>query len=309
VLAADAVRELVADAFGIASTGCHLVRSLVNDVYAVDTPDGRYAFKLYRTSEDPRARSLEEVAWEQELAVELLGGGLTVPAPVPLTNGDLVGRLDAPEGARPYALTTWVAGSKPQPPNSDDLYRAFGTLTARFHEVAGRMVSRHARSPLEPVDGIGAVAQEVAEQLDGPDRELVLTCAGEAVQRLGQMVDAGMTWGVRHGDVTLDNLHVTDAGLALHDFDRSGPGWLIADLTGVQATPHWEAFLSGYQKRRSVTEPDLAALPALQAAGLIANLQFHLVDKPRIFGSESRGEGWVERELASLRDLKPGPVR
>jgi Ser/Thr protein kinase RdoA (MazF antagonist) len=309
VLAAEAVRGLVADAFGIEATGCHLVRSLVNEVYAVETAGGRYAFKLYRTWDDPRARSLAEVVWEQELAVALLDGGLTVPAPVPLTNGDLAGRLDAPEGPRPYALTTWVAGTKPQPPYSDDLYRSFGALTARFHEVAGGYVSRHDRSPLEPVDSIGPVAQEVAEQLEGDDRQLVLTRAGEAVQRLERLVETGMTWGVRHGDVTLDNLHTIGAGLALHDFDRSGPGWLVADLTGVQSTPHWDAFLNGYQQLRALTEPDLAALPALQAAGLIANLQFHLIDKPRIFGSESRGEGWVERELVSLRGLELGQAR
>jgi len=113
-----------------------------------------------------------------------------------------------------------------------------------------------------------------------------------------------LTWGVRHGDVTLDNILVGQGGdLGLHDFDRSGAGLLAADLTGVRSTAQWPAFLAGYLEHRPLTRVDLQAIPVLQVAELIANLRFHLVHKVALFGAETRGEGWVERELASLRDI------
>ena len=43
-----AVRDEIAAAYGLDVTGCTLLRSFVNDVYAVVTPGRRYVFKLYR---------------------------------------------------------------------------------------------------------------------------------------------------------------------------------------------------------------------------------------------------------------------
>ena len=306
VLAPAGVVELVHEQSGLEVTGCELVRSLVNDVYALDTTSGGYAFKLYRQVGAPRARSRLEVGWEQQLASELIRAGLAVPAPVTLSGGALVGELLAPEGPRPYALTHWVAGTKPVPPWTDELYRTFGALTGQFHDLAVGLAGGEARTPVDPVEELAATAAEVAGVLGDPDdRELVRARAGWAGQQLDRLTRSGMTSGVRHGDVTLDNVLLTPAGLALHDLDRSGPGWLAADLTGVRQTDHWPAFLAGYRRVRPVTAADVEALPALQVVALVDNLRFHLVDKPQVFGTESRAEGWVERELASLRALRP----
>lgn len=45
----------------------------------------------------------------------------------------------------------------------------------------------------------------------------------------------------------------------------------------------------------------MAALPWFTVAGNIANLKFHLVDKPMFAGTESLAEGWVESKLTDLR--------
>lgn len=118
-------------------------------------------------------------------------------------------------------------------------------------------------------------------------------------------------WGVRHGDISPDNTHRSPDGLVLFDCDQCGPGPLAADLVGVRATDHWTAFAHGYRRVREL--PSLAALPWLEAAGLIKNLEFHLVRRTAYQGTASLAEGWVERELASLRrlatHLRPPSVR
>lgn len=126
----------------------------------------------------------------------------------------------------------------------------------------------------------------------------VTALADQARQRLSTRE---LSWSIRHGDVTLDNIHRTDHGLVLHDFDLAGPGWLAADLTSVHATPHWPAFAAGYAAVRAL--PELSVLPWLEVCALLSNLRFHMIEKPRYRGLESLTEGWVDRELARIDEL------
>src|SRR6185437_478826 len=107
------VRDEVADAYGLDVTGCRLLRSFVNDVYAIITPGRRYLLKVYRHG----YWSPDEVAWELDLTRHLLCSGVPVPDVVPLADGRLAGVIDAPEGQRPYALTAFVeSGAKARKP-------------------------------------------------------------------------------------------------------------------------------------------------------------------------------------------------
>lgn len=303
ILSAEGVAELVGAAYGLEVTGCRLYRSLVNDVYEVSAHQGRFAFKLYRQSSALRAWSFEEVVWEQELVLALLEQGFLAPRPVRLSSSELVGQFDAPEGPRPYALTAWLEGAKPVPPWTDELYREFGHLVARFHSAAEASGDTQVRRNTGSVDRLADATEEVLAALDDPDdRRLVAERADSARTRLTRLAKVGMTRGVCHGDVTLDNVHLSAEGLALHDFDLSGPGWLADDLTGVFATAHWPAFVDGYRTLRDLTTADLEAVGWLGIASRISNLRFHLVDKPQIRGLESISEGWAQGELSGLRE-------
>jgi Ser/Thr protein kinase RdoA (MazF antagonist) len=108
-----AVRDVVADAYGLDVTGCTLLPSFVNDVYAITTPGRRYLLKVYRHG----YWSPDEVAWELDLTRHLLCSGVPVPNVVPLADGRLAGVIAAPEGKRPYALTAFVeSGAKARKP-------------------------------------------------------------------------------------------------------------------------------------------------------------------------------------------------
>jgi Ser/Thr protein kinase RdoA (MazF antagonist) len=123
---------------------------------------------------------------------------------------------------------------------------------------------------------------------------------GAARHRLSELADQ-MDRGVRHGDVTMDNVHRTDAGLVIHDFDLAHVGWRAADLTNCLATSFGDAFLVGYTEIRAVGTADLEALPWVRVVELIRDLAFDLTDKPGWRGTESLGEGWIEIGLANLR--------
>ncbi|MEU4608344.1 phosphotransferase [Kribbella sp. NPDC023972] len=273
--------------YGLGFTGCTLLRSLVNDVYELATADARYILKLYRYG----GRRPDEIRWETGLSAHLIANGLRTPAVHPLPDGDPVGLLDAAEGPRPFVLQEFVDGSKP--PYQENLYREFGGLVARFHEMADSYVPEFPR-----------LAPDLSQQFDelrphlAPAQENLLRALTDAVRN--NLARYSLASGICHGDVTLDNLLVAGNGLVLYDFDLAAVGYRAADFTGVAATPYWDAFKAGYSAHRPITADDEAAIPYLGVVARISNLHFHLVDKPLIRGAESRTEGWADRELTAL---------
>jgi len=295
-----AVRDEIADAYGLDVSGCTLLRSFVNDVYAVVTPGSRYVFKVYRHG----FWSPDEVAWELDLSRHLLCSGVPVAEVVPLTDGRLLGSIDAPEGPRPYALTAFIeSGGKARQPFTDQLYREFGAVTAAFHTAGDSFVTGYPRPSFDLIttliQPLGLVLAELAAR--PLDRALIQALGNEAQRRIEDLLADGLDWGVVHGDVTLDNVFFGPGGPVIYDFDLAGLGFRAYDLHGVWQTEHWDAFADGYQQVRPLGDNDLAALPWFAIAGNISNLKFHLVDKPAFAGTESLADGWAENILIGVR--------
>jgi Ser/Thr protein kinase RdoA (MazF antagonist) len=289
------VVELVAASYPIKVSGAALVRSFNNDVFCVHADSRDYALKLYGAGRF----TADEVRWEQQLARHLVDAGVPVAADVPLRNGDSVGALDAPEGQRLFALTEWVPGAKPQPPWSDALYRAVGSLLAQLHEAADSFVSDYPRSAVRSGAEPGQV---IAVLEDGSSRHLLVQRAAAAAQdALDRLASQGLRWAIRHGDPSLDNIHITQDGeLHFYDLDLAGPGWQVEDLAGALSTSFAEPFLDGYVANRPLPAVDIEALPWLRMMSAIDNLKFHLIDKSAAMGVSTLSEGWVDRGFDAL---------
>lgn len=287
--------DLVAASYPIEVSGAALVRSFNNDVFRVRSDSRDYALKLYGAGRF----TADEVRWEQQLARHLVTAGVPVAADVLLGNGDSVGALEAPEGERLFALTEWVPGEKPQPPWSDALYRAVGSLLAQLHEAAESFSSDFPRSPVRSGAEPGQVVAVLAQ---GSDRQLLVRrAAGAAQEAVDRLASQGLRWAIRHGDPSLDNIHITqDGALHFYDLDLAGPGWQVEDLAGALSTPFAEPFLDGYRTRRPLPDVDIEALPWLRMLSAIDNLKFHLIDKPAAMGVSTLSEGWVDRGFDGL---------
>jgi Ser/Thr protein kinase RdoA (MazF antagonist) len=289
-----AVRRLVEDHYPLRPVDVALVRSFTNDVYRIDTADRSYALKLYGAGRF----TAEEIRWEQQFADHLVADDLLVPVPVRLSNNDQVGVLDAPEGQRLFAMVDWLPGHKPEPPWTDGLYRDVGAALAQFHVSADNFTTGHPRSPVrtgdEPAELLAALSADPERQ------QLVGHAADAAHQEIDRLAAEGLHWGIRHGDPSLDNLHLSDRGIQFYDFDLAGPGWQVEDLSGALSTDFGDVFLAGYTAVRPLPAVELEALPWLKILATIDNLHFHVIIKPRTHGTDSLSEGWVDGGFAAL---------
>lgn len=273
--AADALLRLVEQRYALDSPlRCVLLRSWTNDIYEIATASARYVLKVYRASWKQPA----QVAWEVELQQHLANQDRGVVPVIPLRDSQLYGTLPAPEGERCYALFRYAAGAKPEPPFTPDLNARFGHAVARLHQASNGYPAPDA-----------VIQKDVAYLFDEPhalirpflkdrpgDLDLVLRVAHSARTRLMEYVEAELDWGVCHGDLSLDNLHVTDEGrIIIYDFDLAGLGWRAFDICGVywwvlQGQPEmWDAFLRAYTEIRALSDADVAAVPAFWGAYLV----------------------------------------
>jgi Ser/Thr protein kinase RdoA (MazF antagonist) len=298
---AEGSMEVVRRCYDLDVTECVLVRSFVNEVYEVRTPHERYVLKLYHHG----GWSAEEVAWEGELVSHLAGNGVPVAKVVRLIAGSQVGEVAAPEGPRPFMLSEYVEGRKPQKPFDTALYYEYGGLVARMHDAGDSFRTVRYRRPLGLALTLDDPLSRVLPALAGhpESRALVENLGGAARRRLTDIANEDIDWGVRHGDVTMDNVHRTEAGLVIHDFDLAHVGWRVADLSSCLATPFAEAFRAGYTEVRAIGAADNAALPGLRVIESIGNLAFDLTEMAAWRGTESLDEGWLEDGLADLRTL------
>jgi Putative homoserine kinase type II (protein kinase fold) len=287
---------------------CRLVRAYTNDVYAVTSGSGeRFALKVYGAG----WRTASEVRYEADLMAHLAARGLPVPLPLARTDGDILGRIDTPEGSRLAVLSAWAPGEKPRPPFSPALYVRFGEAIARMHALSDDFASPHERRPIDLRFLIDAPLVTILPRLADPaDRADLSALAARLRGRIATFAAEGLDWGPIHGDASMDNLHVTvDGTIVLFDFDSGGPGWRAADLQGWAADPEhrekWRAFRKGYTAVRPEFAPaNWRAAPWLTAATDLWGIQVDLENRVLHQGPEPTARFLSER-VRSLREREP----
>lgn len=275
---------------------CVLLRSLVNDVYRLETGEGPAVLKVYG-----RARTAGEAAWEVDLIEHLRHHGVPTPEVIPPLQGGAVSVVLAAEGERAMVLLRASEGYKPPPPFAPDLRRAYGSIAARFHLAGAGFRSTHPRPSLEIEAILARTLPTVLDALAARprDRERLERLLDRVRSHLAALGD--LERGVLWGDVSLDNLHVLpDASLEIHDFDAGGPGPLAADLWGPRLGDDWPVFLEGYRAVRPLDGAELEAIDWMVVLKSIANMEFRLGRIPAWRGHLELPRGLLDRELMTV---------
>lgn len=279
-----------------------LVRSWTNDVYTVSARTECYILKLYRVGWKHAA----DVEWEVQLQSWLHGNGAPVTSVISLTNGKLFGTVTVPEGTRYFALFRTAEGQKPSPPFAPDLYHQYGRGAALLHQASEGFSSptpRFERSLTDLLDDSLLRIQPWFRDR-GPDWTIVQRVASIVRDRITPLL-SNLDWGVCHGDLSLDNLHVrVDGTVTFYDFDMSCYGWRAWDVCNAlaYASPaHRDAFLAGYRYIRPFDSDANASVQYFVAADVIRMMGDEVSRWSHWFGS-SRVDVWMDQKLAWMRD-------
>lgn len=281
---AEALARGVLAGWGGALAPPRLVQISENIVFEARLARGeRVALRLHRPGYQDEAAILAELEFMRALAA----AGMTVPEPVAMDDGGLIGRGEG----RLASCVRWIDGvpvgpavgaSAADPMARRRLFAAIGELLGRLHDAADGWAGAAALARWHwDGEGLLGEAPHWGRVWDNPllpagGRDLLLQARAMAVARLGRIAPRAPEYGPIHADVLGDNLLATACGLVLIDFDDCGHGYRLYDLA-TALVKHLEepdlpalvaALIRGYAAVRplpEVTGPDLGFFVMLRA--------------------------------------------
>jgi homoserine kinase type II len=254
--------EDVLRSFGLAGYRSHraIAAGTINTNLALDLESGAFFLRVNE------GKALSDVVREVNIVEHLAARGLPTPRPLRARNGEA---WLSWQGVY-LSLFPWVTGrvltrAEVEPRHAHQT----GAALARLHQIgADYPDTRPGRYEAEEIARRFATVQAAA----AGDPELAAAAAelGPELQRLAAARGPGLTQGLIHGDLFIDNVLFHDGALsALLDFEQASWGRLAYDLAvsvlafgfgGDDFRPQvTRALLEGYAGIRPVTAPEREA--------------------------------------------------
>jgi Ser/Thr protein kinase RdoA (MazF antagonist) len=303
ILSTAALADVLAEAYALEPpVRCQLLRPGLNDTYLVTAAGARSILRVYRAG----WRSPAEIAWELDLLAHLATKGIAVSLPLRDRNGVATRSLAAPEGTRQLVLFAYAAGPPLSWDRQDDC-RLLGRVAAGVHGAAEDFVSAHERFSLDLEYLIDAPLEAIDPFLDHrpDDRRTLRGFAARLRRRVSAAAQTGLDWGVCHGDLSAQHVHVDPGGRAtLFDFDLCGTGWHSYDLAAApyyavykERPSSWDAFLEGYREVRDLGPRDLEAVRLFHAVNRLWSLGLYARNASR-WGSLAIKDAYLDGNMA-----------
>ena len=287
---------------------CAFIRRGFNDHYLITTPATKYVFRIYFQGKYYIAGA-DDFRFELELLHHLQQQGIPVAGALPTRRGELLDRLDGPEGTRYCALFQYAEGKERETLTPASGCR-LGQIMAQFHAVADAYRPSYTRYHFDLaylVERPMALIRKVFHHYDREaELEPFLPQLAEWQRLICRIPMIAPTYGIIHGDPHSGNYRVTEQGeITLFDFDHGGYGWRAYDLAvckGNMTDETWRGFMQGYQEVRTLTLEELEAIPAFINVRPIWDKGDMLAMYP-VWGEQTPGEDYCDTMLALLRKI------
>jgi Ser/Thr protein kinase RdoA (MazF antagonist) len=279
------VEQQLTKKYGLQEPKCKNLNTLANDSYEVVTSDGHFALKVYNAT----ARIPQEIQWELDLTLHLVGNGAPVAHPVAGINGNYLQTFSVDGKDRVTALFEWAAGEKPKAELST--YVLLGEAAARIHTAADNFTSDLPREEFDAHELFDDQLRRIKKPLDESGQWQRVYDLTERMRKI--VGNPKLNYGVIHNDLTLDNIHLHDGKIVVFDFDSAAKSWRAAEPWGVLKTHEdmFKAWLEGYRSVRVFSQEDEQAVAAFVIIEDIRNVVWKLG-----FARSSRGKPLMQTE-------------
>jgi len=289
--------------------GCQFFSRGDSDVYKVHSAENVYYLKIYRP---PHTEDQAEA--EAGFVTDLHAAGAAVVLPVARRDGRYATPVEASEGLRP-ALLFESAPAAGFTPDDIESCRDLGRAVAELHGIADGLTRRH---DLRVFDS----AMVARERL--PFAKIHLTPADfeflvQLLDQVGGILDTLPTepphFGPCHGDLALSNVRQRpDGKIVFFDFGDAAFTWrayelsaararLPGDSSGLEASPHRDAFLAGYSSVRGLPEGVQNYNVALVLYRRLLWFCSAFAACPLRMGTEGFSRKFVDSHLPGIREM------
>lgn len=259
----------------------------------------RFVLRLHR----PTYHTLEALKSERIWTRALSAAGVGVPEPVRALSGDDYVAAEANGETRWAGLARWVDGdllsqvleTETDPARQAGHFSRLGGMLAVAHNQASGWrpppgFTRHS------LDADGLMGERPFwgpfwdhRILSPAERALLIATRDRIHAALTRYGKPERTYSMIHADLHPLNVLVSDAGLAMIDFDDSAFGWhqydLAVALLPYDTHPHFPSFrdalIEGYRAGRDISDEDLSLLPMLMLTRRMAQLGW-LHERPEL---------------------------
>ena len=251
-----------------------MLRTQDNDHYLVRAGDKKYVARIYQLGQHLN-RKESEYLFELDWLDYLRRNDGAVSYPIARPDGTFLGRVNAPEGVRYYALFSFAKGKPLSATNEEQLFNA-GSNMARIHLLSNSYESVYDRQPVD----LAYLVDRAVEPLMGfweskhdEKLDILLTSASEAkAEILTLMANEESTedsWGPIGGDFHPHSTHVDEQNQpSFFGFDLCGYGWRAYDIAVFllnanlmsRSSELSEAFFAGYYSVRPLSRNEHEAI-------------------------------------------------
>ena len=263
--------------WGMQDARWHLAARRENAVWRVSHGNRDHALRFHRAGYRTMPQLQSELDWTAALA----RGGLSVPTPSPLPNGELVGAVDG----QAVSLLSWMpgrpVGAQSQLQDIADpvgFCQQLGAMMARMHDLTDAWPQPpDFTRPDWRRDGLLGEAPLWGRFWDHPhltaeQRTLLLDCRARADAEL-RAIEANLDQGLIHADLLTENIMIHGDTLTFIDFDDGAYGFrdfelatfLMKFLDHPEYTAMRAALCAGYAARRTVAPAHLDLFLLLRA--------------------------------------------
>jgi len=306
-LCSSALAEFVAESYMLNDVECTLLVRGVGDTYLINSYQGRFILRLYRSSH----RSFSNVQAEVGLLFILRQADVSISYPITDRHGEVIQSINAIEGPRCAVLFSYAPGQPERTLNERQLY-IFGQEMARFHQVSSALTLAGDRWTFDKNTTLFDPLAKLKEAFknDQESYTWLQNAARRVDSYLASLDTSEFSTGYCHFDFLPKNMHFVGDSITFFDFDFMGRGWLMYDIasfwqhmaievyagrmTQQAFDNNYTIFLSGYRSHRAINEQELAVVPYLALGFWLFYMGFHTThDQFYSFTQPSQLKGYI----------------
>ncbi len=274
--------------YGLKNVRSDLLPAGVNHTYLVESDQGKYILRGYRSTH----RSLLQIQEEVNLLLVLKEHHVSVSYAVPDLSGTFVQAFAASEGTEHFVLFEYAPGSSVKCLSHEQLQN-LGSEMAKFHNVSSGMKIGGSRWSFDFETTLFRPLEMLKPYFAGnmEDYSWLQESSLRSERVLSQFEISDFSKGYCHFDFLPKNFHFENDQITLFDFDFMGNGWLVNDIMSFwqhlildvytrrmsleDAKNSYAVFLISYHNIRPFSETELQSVPYLSLGFWLFYMGWH----------------------------------